>query len=97
MEKQTSITHGDAFTYHQKTSINAVYILMIHAIAIESIGLHYWLHSWNAVAAYIVLIANVSGALYFLAEKNATRLTPFVLRNLTCCCSPNSQKGCTFH
>ncbi|MGA5688643.1 hypothetical protein [Cytobacillus pseudoceanisediminis] len=78
-KKKTSIKHGDSFTYHQKTSVNAVYIMLIHAIAIESIGLHFWLHSWNAIAAYIVLIANIYGILYFLAEINATRLTPFVL------------------
>jgi hypothetical protein len=78
-KKKTSIKHGDSFTYHQKTSVNAVYIMLIHAIAIESIGLHYWLHSWNAIAAYILLIANIYGVLYFLAEINATRLTPFVL------------------
>lgn len=78
-KKKTSIKHGDSFTYHQKTSVNAVYIMLIHAIAIESIGLHFWLHSWNAIAAYIVLIANIYGILYFLAEINATHLTPFVL------------------
>lgn len=78
-KKKLSIKHGDSFTYHQKTSVNAVYIMLIHAIAIESIGLHYWLHSWNAIVAYIILIANIYGILYFLAEINATRLTPFVL------------------
>ncbi|MCM3244037.1 hypothetical protein M3598_14895 [Cytobacillus oceanisediminis] len=78
-KKKTLIKHGDSFTYHKKTSVNAVYIMLIHAIAIESIGLHYLLHSWNAIAAYILLIANVYGILYFLAEINATRLTPFVL------------------
>ncbi|MGM0776235.1 MAG: hypothetical protein ACQEXE_06510 [Bacillota bacterium] len=80
-KKKPSIKHGDSFTYHQKTSVNAVYIMLIHAIAIESIGLHYWLHSWNAIVAYIILIANIYGIIYFLAEINATRLTPFVLND----------------
>lgn len=78
-KKKLSIKNGDCFTYHQKTSVNAVYIMLIHAIAIESIGLHYWLHSWNAIVAYLILLANIYGILYFLAEINATRLTPFVL------------------
>ncbi|KON88443.1 hypothetical protein AF332_17580 [Sporosarcina globispora] len=78
-KKNTSINQGESFTYHRNTSVNAVYIMLIHAIAIESIGLHYWLHSWNALVAYIVLIVNIYGVLYFLAEINATRLTPFVI------------------
>ncbi|MCM3706736.1 MULTISPECIES: hypothetical protein [Cytobacillus] len=80
-KKTLSIKHGDSFTYHQKTSVNAVYIMLIHAIVIESIGLHYWLHSWNAIVAYIILLPNIYGIMYFLAEINATRLTPFVLTN----------------
>lgn len=78
-KKKLSIKHGDCFSYHQKTSVNAVYIMLIHAVAIESIGLHYWLHSRNAIVAIIILLANIYGILYFLAEINATRLTPFVL------------------
>ncbi|MBT2689461.1 hypothetical protein J7I93_14810 [Bacillus sp. ISL-47] len=77
--KRASIKHGKAFTYHQKTSVNAVYIMLIHAIVIESIGLHYWLHSWSPLIAYISIFLNIYGLLYFLAEIHATRLTPFVI------------------
>ncbi|MEH7443275.1 hypothetical protein V7201_13290 [Bacillus sp. JJ1122] len=78
-KKKIHITSGQAFTYHKKTSVNAVYIMLIHAIAIESIGLHYYLHSWNAIVAYILLFLNIYGILYFLAEIQATRLTPYLL------------------
>lgn len=78
-KKKTQIDHGKAFTYHKKTSVNAVYIMIIHAIAIESIGLHYFLHSWNPIVSYILLILNIYGILFMLAELQATRLTPFLL------------------
>lgn len=78
-KKRTQIDHGQAFTYHKKTSVNAVYIMIIHAIAIESIGLHYFLHSWNTIVSYILLFLNIYGILFILAELQATRLTPFLL------------------
>jgi hypothetical protein len=78
-KKKVQIDHGQAFTYHKKTSVNAVYIMIIHAIAIESIGLHYFLHNWNPIVSYILLLLNVYGILFMMAELQATRLTPFLL------------------
>jgi membrane protein YdbS with pleckstrin-like domain len=78
-KKKLKIEHGQPFTYHKKTSVNAVYIMIIHAIAIESIGLHYFLHSWNAIVSYILLFLNIYVIIFFLAELQATRLTPFLL------------------
>lgn len=78
-----SIVHGRTFTYHKKTSSIAVYILVMHATVLESLGFHYLLHSWNEIAAYIVLFLNVYGLLYFLGEIQATRLTPFLLADQT--------------
>ncbi|MDX8365853.1 hypothetical protein [Cytobacillus sp. IB215665] len=67
------------FTYHHKTSMIACNIMIIHAIVIESIGLHYFLHQWNEVVAYILLILNIYSVLFILAEIQATRLSPFLL------------------
>ncbi|NKE04500.1 hypothetical protein [Mesobacillus selenatarsenatis] len=78
-KKKPEIEYGMAFTYHKKTSVNAVYIMIIHAIAIESVGLHYFLHSWNPIVSYILLFLNIYGILFMLAELQATRLTPFLL------------------
>ena len=78
-KKKTQIDHGQAFSYHKKTSVNAVYIMIIHAIALESIGLHYFLHSWNPIVSYILLFLNIYGILFILAELQATRLTPFLV------------------
>ncbi|RSD27235.1 hypothetical protein [Mesobacillus subterraneus] len=80
-KKKLQIDEGQPFTYHQKTSVNAVYIMIIHAIVLESVGLHYFLHSWNAIVSYILLFLNLYGILFILAELQATRLTPFLLAN----------------
>ncbi|MFE8699499.1 hypothetical protein ACFYKX_02555 [Cytobacillus sp. FJAT-54145] len=78
-KKKVKVSHGTPFTYHKKTSSTAVYIMLIHATIIESVGLHYLLHQWNEIVAYILLFLNVYGVLYFLGEIHATRLTPFLL------------------
>lgn len=80
---RVNVSSGLTFTYHTKTSTIAVYILLIHAIVLESVGFHYLLHSWNPILAYIFLFFNVYGVLYFLAEIQATRLTPFLLTEET--------------
>ncbi|WP_235822836.1 hypothetical protein [Cytobacillus massiliigabonensis] len=77
--KKVNIQNGRSYTYHKKTSVNAVYIMLIHATVIESIGFHYFLHQWNEMASYILLFLNLYAILYFLAEIHAIRLTPFVL------------------
>ncbi|WP_409292535.1 hypothetical protein [Peribacillus sp. SCS-37] len=77
--KQVKITQGMPFTYHRKTSTIAVYVMLIHATVVESIGLHYFLHQWNEIAAYILLFLNIYGVLYFIGEIQASRLTPYIL------------------
>ncbi len=70
---------GTVFTYHKKKSSSAVYIMLIHATVLESVGLHFFLHQWNAAISYILLILNVYAVLYFIAELHAMRLTPYLL------------------
>jgi hypothetical protein len=77
--KKVKVSNGQPFTYHKKTSVMSVYIMLIHAIVIESVGFHYLLHGWNELVTYIVLFLNMYTVLYFLGEINATRLTPFIL------------------
>ncbi|MBC6973111.1 hypothetical protein H9I32_12200 [Bacillus sp. Xin] len=67
------------FSYHKKTGAIPFYIMLIHAILIESIGFHYLLHQWNPVLAWILLILNIYGILYFLAEIQAIRTNPYIM------------------
>ncbi len=63
----------------KKTGAIGVYIMIIHATAIESIGFHYLLHQWNPVIAWILLILNVYAMIYFIAEIQAMRKNPLVV------------------
>ncbi|MFK4289408.1 MULTISPECIES: hypothetical protein [Bacillus] len=67
------------YSYHKKTGAIGVYIMIIHATVIESIGFHYLLHQWNPVIAWILLILNVYAMIYFLAEIQVMRKNPIVV------------------
>ncbi|MEC2486417.1 hypothetical protein P9Z06_33155 [Bacillus cereus] len=67
------------YSYHKKTGAIGVYIMIIHATIIESIGFHYLLHQWNPVIAWILLILNVYAMIYFIAEIQAMRKNPLVV------------------
>lgn len=69
------------FTYHFKTSSIALNIMLIHAIAIETIGIHYFLHQVNPILSYVLLFLNVYTVLLFLAEIQAIRLSPIQLNS----------------
>ncbi|WP_025118019.1 hypothetical protein [Bacillus sp. H1m] len=67
------------YSYHKKTGAIGVYIMIIHATSIESIGFHYLLHQWNPVIAWILLILNVYAMIYFIAEIQAMRKNPLIV------------------
>ncbi|MDQ0246736.1 membrane protein YdbS with pleckstrin-like domain [Bacillus fengqiuensis] len=67
------------YTFHQKTSTIALHIMLIHALVLESVGFHYFLHQWNEIAAWVLLALNVYTLLFFLGEIQAIRLCPVQL------------------
>ncbi|EJR07061.1 hypothetical protein II5_02079 [Bacillus cereus MSX-A1] len=67
------------YSYHKKTGAIGVYIMIIHATLIESIGFHYLFHQWNPVVAWILLILNVYAMIYFIAEIQAMRKNPLIV------------------
>ncbi|MDN4606057.1 beta-carotene 15,15'-monooxygenase [Sporosarcina highlanderae] len=64
------------FTLHQKTSLLAFNIMLIHAIAIETIGIHWWLHEKSIILSIVLLIINIYTILYFIADIQVVRLNP---------------------
>jgi membrane protein YdbS with pleckstrin-like domain len=81
--KKKKNTHTDSgqFSYHKKTSVIALNIMLIHAVVIETLGVHYLLHKINPIISYITLLLNIYTVLLFIAEIQATRLTPIQIRN----------------
>ncbi|MGE7949301.1 beta-carotene 15,15'-monooxygenase [Lysinibacillus sp. NPDC093688] len=63
-------------TLHKNSSYIAFIIMLIHGIAIETIGIHWWLHEKSLVLSILLLILNVYSVLFFVADMQAIRLNP---------------------
>lgn len=77
--RKKQIIDGHVYTFHKKTSAVALHLMLIHALVLESVGLHFFLHNWSPTIAFIVLILNGYTVLLFLAEIQAIRLVPFMI------------------
>lgn len=73
--------HAGAVTMHHKTSAVAMNIMLIHAVVIETVGIHWWLHSKLPILSFILLILNVYTVLLFIAEIQVTRMHPLEVKN----------------
>ncbi|MGM8215828.1 beta-carotene 15,15'-monooxygenase [Bacillaceae bacterium W0354] len=70
---------SNTFTLHQKSSYIAVHVMLIHAIIIETIGIHWWLHDQYPIASIILLILNIYGVIFLIGDIQAVRLTPILV------------------
>lgn len=74
-------SHAGVVTMHEKTSAVAFNIMLIHAIVIETIGIHWWLHEKSLVLSIILLILNIYSIFYFLADIQITSLHPLEIKD----------------
>ncbi|TMU85178.1 beta-carotene 15,15'-monooxygenase [Bacillus sp. BHET2] len=79
--RSKSPVHDGVVTMHQKTSSVAMNIMLIHAVVIETIGLHWWLHSKVPILSLVLLILNVYSVLLVIAEIQITRLHPLEVKD----------------
>lgn len=79
--KKKAPRHASVVTMHEKTSAVAFNMMLIHAIIIETIGLHWWLHEKSFVLSIILLVLNIYSVFFFLADIQITRLHPLELKN----------------
>ena len=63
-------------TLHQNSSMIAFEIMMIHAIVIETLGIHWWLHDKSMLVSIILLMLNIYSVVFFVADMQAIRLNP---------------------
>ncbi|RNF40069.1 beta-carotene 15,15'-monooxygenase [Planococcus salinus] len=66
---------------HKNTSAIAFYIMLIHAIVIETIGLHWWLHDKSVILSIVLLVLNLYSVVYFIGEIQAIRLHPLSIKD----------------
>lgn len=66
---------------HKNTSAIAFYLMMIHAILIETIGIHWWLHEKSMALSIVLLLLNIYSVVYFIGEIQAIRLNPLQIKD----------------
>ncbi len=76
-------TAKKGLTLHTKTSFVAFQVMIIHAIVIETLGIHWWLHNKYPIVSIILLILNIYSVLFFIGDLQAVRLIPAQVRNGT--------------
>lgn len=79
--KTKTPNHAGTFTLHMKSSAIALHIMLIHALVIETIGIHWFLHSMYPVVSWVLLVFNVYGLIYILADIQITRLAPLEIKD----------------
>lgn len=79
--KKKAPSHEGVVTMHKKTSSVAMNIMLIHAIVIETIGLHWWLHEKSLVLSVILLVLNIYSVFFIIADIQITRLHPMEIKN----------------
>jgi len=78
--KRKPPTGESLFSLHQKTSLLAFNIMLIHAIVIETIGIHWWLHGKSMILSIVLLILNIYSVIYFIADIQTVRLNPLAMK-----------------
>lgn len=78
--KQKPQLDDKTFTLHHNTSLVAFYVMLIHAIVIETLGIHWWLHEKSMILSLVLLIVNVYSLIYFLGDLQVIRLNPLVVK-----------------
>lgn len=77
--KKRPIDAENRFSLHTKTSFIAFYSMMIHAIVIETIGIHWWLHDKSMILSIVLLILNIYSVIFFIGDIQAVRLNPLTV------------------
>ncbi|RHW38524.1 beta-carotene 15,15'-monooxygenase [Lysinibacillus yapensis] len=71
----------NSFTLHKNSSYIAFQIMLIHAIVIETLGFHWWLHDKSMLLSIVLLLLNVYSIIFLLADIQAVRLNPVTITN----------------
>ncbi|OEH92613.1 beta-carotene 15,15'-monooxygenase [Bacillus solimangrovi] len=74
-------TGPNYFTLYKNSSLIPLQIMLIHAIILETIGIHWWLHNQSILLSIILLILNVYSIVFFIGDIQALRLNPLKITN----------------
>lgn len=71
----------NGITVYKKSNFIAFQVMMIHAIIVETLGVHYWLHDKAPLLSIILLVLNIYSIFFFLGDLQALRLNPIYATN----------------
>ncbi|HJR62465.1 MAG TPA: hypothetical protein VJ803_02090 [Gemmatimonadaceae bacterium] len=70
-----------AFTHHERSGHAGIVAGFILVMAVEALAVHLLLLTWSTIAAWILTIGTVYGAVWLIADYRATVLRPIVVRD----------------
>ncbi|WP_042349277.1 hypothetical protein [Bacillus massiliigorillae] len=73
------ILNESSFTVYHKSNVITFQVMLIHAIVLESLGLHWWLHNQSLLLSVILLVINIYSVIFILGDIQALRLNPLQL------------------
>ena len=74
--KKKPLPQEMTFTLHHQSSFIAFQVMLIHAIIIETIGIHWWLHEKSLMLSIVLLLLNIYSIIFFIGDIQAVRLNP---------------------
>ncbi|MEH7222727.1 hypothetical protein V7112_02845 [Bacillus sp. JJ1566] len=81
-KKWVDRTHTRSFTIHINSGYFGLFIMLVHAMVIEVIGVHFLIaHFWSPTAAWIFTALDLYALLWIIADYHAVRLSPIVIKD----------------
>jgi len=74
--KKQPNSETNTFTIYKRSSLITFQIMIIHAVVIETLGIHWFLHSKSVILSLILLILNIYSIIFFLGDIQALRFNP---------------------
>ncbi len=91
--RKAPMNSDTAFTYHKNTSYVALQLMLIHALIIESVGLHYFFSQMNHTISLILLFINIYSILFLLGQMQAVRKVPLIVSDESLIMNVGFMKG----
>lgn len=81
-QKWVDRNHIRSFTIHINSGYFGLFIMLVHAMVIEVIGVHFLIaHFWSPTAAWIFTALDLYALLWIIADYHAVRLSPIVIKD----------------
>ncbi|UOQ91783.1 hypothetical protein MUO14_14695 [Halobacillus shinanisalinarum] len=86
-------SHQQSFSYHRNSEYFSVFLMLIHAMAIEIIAVHAMIAQFSHTAAWLATFLDVYALLFLIGDYQAVRKSPVVIKKQVL----HIQKGLRFH